>query len=66
MKPIKFTSGQIEILREKEETDKKIGLAIATCLSLKENEKGQFETLWGSKTPAGLARTIRRIMEETN
>jgi hypothetical protein len=48
-----------------DETDQKIGLAIATCLNLSENHKGQFKTFWGGKTAIGLARTIRRIMEET-
>ena len=48
-----------------DEIDQKIGLAIATCLSLTEKSDGRFDTLWGNKTAIGLARTMRRIINET-
>jgi hypothetical protein len=43
-----------------------VGRKIAEALSLKEDreEKGRYRTTWGTKTPAGLARTLARFLSE--
>jgi len=40
------------------------GLAIAKLLDLHRNEVGRYNTAIGDKTPLGLYRTIKRIIEE--
>ena len=40
------------------------GLAIAKLLDLRPNEIGRYNTAIGDKTPLGLYRTIKRIVEE--
>jgi hypothetical protein len=54
-----------EKIVSEEDIDSEIGMSIATCLSLTQKPNGRFDTLWGDKTPAGLARTIKRIIEES-
>lgn len=40
------------------------GLAIAKLLDLHPNEIGRYQTAIGDKTPLGLYRTVKRIIEE--
>ena len=42
----------------------KIGLEIIELLGLKVNKIGRVDTGWGDKTPTGLARTLKRIIEK--
>lgn len=43
--------------------DHMIGVNLIALLDLKLKRNGRVDTAWGDKTPVGLARTVRRIME---
>ena len=43
--------------------DHNIGVNLVALLNLKLKPNGRVDTAWGDKTPVGLARTVRRIME---
>ena len=43
--------------------DHLIGVNLIGLLDLKIKRNGRVDTAWGDKTPVGLARTVRRIME---
>jgi hypothetical protein len=43
-----------------------LGEKLADCLPLKKHPDGKFVTAWGSKTAMGLARTVKRIMDENS
>jgi hypothetical protein len=46
------------------ERDKRIGEALIELLSLRVKPNGRVYTAWGCKTPIGLTRTIKRVIEE--
>lgn len=52
-------------LTEQEETER--GAMLAAVLHLRRSlaEHGRYVTDWGTKTPLGLFRTIKRIVEES-
>lgn len=39
------------------------GAKIAELMNLKPDERGRYETSWGSKTVEGLARCVERIIQ---
>lgn len=41
-----------------------VGHRIADLLGLTADEDGRYATTWGTKTPAGLARCVERIIKE--
>ena len=43
--------------------DHQLGINIIDLLGLKMNRANRVDTSWGDKTPAGLTRTLRRIIE---
>lgn len=43
-----------------------VGQRIAELLELTADEDGRYETSWGNKTAAGLARCVERIIQEEN
>ena len=43
--------------------DHSIGVNLIALLDLKLKTNGRVDTAWGDKTPVGLARTVRRIMD---
>lgn len=50
------------VMADKEATA--VGCRIAELLKLNLSKDGKYETSWGSKTPAGLARCVERIIKE--
>lgn len=55
-----------DLCRELDEDneDTSIGLSLIAILQLKVKPNGRVDTKWGDKTPMGLARTVKRILEE--
>jgi hypothetical protein len=50
-----------------DQKDHEAGLLTAETLGLKpKRDTGYYQTGWGSKTPAGLARTIKAIIKKEN
>ena len=45
-------------------TEKQIGLGIIQLLGLKRKANGRVDTEWGDKTPIGLVRTLKRVIED--
>lgn len=52
-----------DVLPESEETRRGQLLVDVLCLR-PSKEKGRYHTQWGTKTPLGLYRTIKRIVEQ--
>lgn len=44
--------------------DDAIGAKLIELLALRVDHEGRVDTEWGDKTPRGLARTVRRVLEE--
>lgn len=61
----KTTNSPLHVHPE-DQADHDAGNSIANVLCLKRDRKGWFRTAWGDKTPAGLARTVRRILDEAS
>lgn len=51
-------------LKRLELNDSLIGLKIVEFLNLELTIEGRVKTDWGTKTPSGLARTIKRLIRE--
>jgi len=49
---------------ETDAADARMGALIAELLHLKRDAQGRWPTAWGNKTDIGLARTLRRVLEE--
>lgn len=43
----------------------RIGQQVANLFSLKADERGRYETSWGSKTVEGIGRIVERIQKES-
>lgn len=53
------------IVAPEDQEDHEKGLEIARVLGLKpKKENGRFDTTYGDKNPCGLARTLRRVLEQ--
>lgn len=46
-----------------DEQKTKIGIELIEVLSIRKNRFGLYITSWGSKTPIGVYKTVKRIME---
>lgn len=51
-------------LTEQEETRRGEMLALVLQLQKSQAEPGRYRTDWGTKTPLGIFRTVKRIVEE--
>jgi len=50
--------------QDTDKADARLGALIADLLHLKRDAQGRWPTAWGNKTDVGLARTLRRVLEE--
>jgi len=69
-KTLNFLNEQNESLSQHEEKISNVGKEIIKFLDLKPiksgEQKGRYNTAWGSKTELGLARSIMRIISENS
>ena len=52
------------IEKQREAEDATLGEDIIHLLRLEKHSNGRVDTTWGNKTPAGLTRTLRRLLND--
>jgi hypothetical protein len=53
----------LQLIDTEDDVATKVGKNIIELLNLKVKKNGRVDTAWGDKTPAGLARTVKRALK---
>lgn len=54
---------KLQLIDSQDDIATKSGNKLIELLNLKVEKNGRVKTSWGDKTPAGLARTVKRTLE---